>query len=290
MTARLGGRPVMILVVLAVWGLASLVVPAGHPDSRFAGPRVSTRERARIAALSDVDELVRLLKTGARGQKEAAVRALAREGRGDILLATARTGPSGTSHIIIELYQPKATAESDAKTKKEVDAYLTFLEEQLRSKSPIVGPQWAVRSYARTVYWRRIPRPREPRPAPRYQHRRVIRFLITLLKDKRAATSELKVERVVAGNAAARWLGNIGAYDLGNAQVVSDALTAYRQAVASAPASNKDEQKYKKMRLGLIDHAIGRFNRERALRIRFGVEGKKSKAKTPSTRRVSPEM
>ena len=112
--------------------------------------------------------------------------------------------------------------------------------------------------------------------------------MITLLKDKRAATSELKVERVVAGNAAARWLGNIGAYDLGNAQVVSDALTAYRQAVASAPASNKDEQKYKKMRLHMIDQAIKWFNRERAWRIRFGVEGRKSEAKTPSTRPSSP--
>ena len=97
MTTRLGARPVTILVVLAVWGLASLVVPAGHLESRFPGPRVSTRERARIAALSDVNELVRLLKTGARGQKEAAVRALGREGRGDILLAIARTGPRGTS-------------------------------------------------------------------------------------------------------------------------------------------------------------------------------------------------
>ncbi|MHC4717961.1 MAG: hypothetical protein ACYS5V_13385 [Planctomycetota bacterium] len=281
MATRLDGRPVTILVVLAVCGLASFVALAEPLKERSAiVGAVSREEKARIAALSDVNELVNLLKTGVRGQKSAAARALMRKGRVDILLATAKAGPSDSSNIIIEAYQPRATAKSDVKKRQEVDAYVAFLEEQLRSKSPVVRPLQALRSLGRMVrceVGRHSSDPRLPRPAPRYGHKRVVNALIKGLKDKRAGAS----------GTAAMWLGIVGAYDLGRAQLVSDALTAHRQATASAPAPTEDQQRYKKMRLGLLDRAIKNFNRERSRRIRSGVEGETGKAKAPSRQPAS---
>jgi hypothetical protein len=263
MHTRLNGR-LGIIVASIVWSVAmSEAVVAAEPpvnESALAGG-IANEEKARIAALPEA-ELVALLKTGTRGQIDAAVGALVAKDKGDTLLAAAKAGPPLTSKVIIESYVPTATPESDAKAKAAVDAYLAWLEEQLKSDSPLVGPESAVRSLGRVAQ----PGPHEmgldptkPIPGgPRYQHQHVVGDLIGLLKDKRVSVSD----------AAAHWLGSVGGYTEEKAAVALAALEGFRQDVAAQPSSNSKEQKYQEMRVGWIDNAISRLKVERERRVR----------------------
>jgi len=271
MDARWNFRLTMA-VVLVVFGLAMSESPAFAESPKdikdqgaIGGGWISTEEKARIAALSEA-ELVKLLKTGIYGQKSAAVDVLLAKDKGDVLLSIAKAGPKDTSEIIIESYVPWALPYSDAGAKESVDAYLTWLEEQLKSESPVVRPEKSVRSIARVAYWAAAEygfQPLKPRPAPRYQHQRVVSDLIGLLKHKKGGVSDY----------AAHWLGVVGGYTAEQAKEAGTALEAYRKTVAAQPASKKKiEQERKNARLRAINHAIKDLKRERKRRVRFGVE------------------
>jgi hypothetical protein len=239
----------VIAVALVVCGLGESVAFAESPknESAFPGTKLSTEERARIAAMSEY-ELANLTKTGTRGQQEAAVRALMAKDKGDVLLAIAKRGPPGATDIVIELYVPMAMPESNTKTKESVEAYLVWLEDQIKSESPVVPLGRVVRCLGRMI--RRDPTIKELEPP--YQYQRIVGDLVWLLKNKGTSV----------GDAVVSLLGNSGGYTPEQAQEVIAALETYKQVLSAQPVDDEQEKLRQALSLTAVGIAIKRVNSE----------------------------
>ena len=204
-------------------------------------------ERAATATMTR-EQLAGLARDGDYEHASAAVKQLLKDGgienNFDLLMGIAKAKNRGD--MIVERMTPHAADTSDPVTKARVDAYLDFLEQQMKAPAAaVVRPRQAVRSMARTVYWSAAEdkrRPGDPPPQPRYQHLRVLADLIGCLKDPRREVSDEAVS----------WVANVGGYAMGPADAIP-ALQAYRQAVAAQPAANQKEQE---QRLQAVDRAI----------------------------------
>jgi hypothetical protein len=279
MEAKPNGGMMTAVVLIACFMAASAPAAVARPpedtSSAIVGAKTSDQEKDRIDGLSEAN-LVNLIKTGTYGQKEAAVKVLAGRGKGDMLLAAAKAGPRAASEVIIEGYVPKARPEGDANAKAAVDAYLDWLEEQLKAKSPVIGPDKAIRSLSRVVFWDSAQYDTtsdKPVPPPPYQHQRVVNVLIGLLKGKGKAVSD----------AAALELGGVGGYAAEQAQAATAALKAYKEAVAAETSATKKEKENQESRLHQIDFAIDLVKRDWDFRLRFAGKGHKDGNPTPAT-------
>lgn len=221
---------VAVIVVLTLMVNQSTICTADYkPDPNAMtkwGPKLNEEELSAIAKLP-VQELVEMLKTGEALQAYAALSQLKSEAHGgieknfDLLLNIAA---ETRGNMIVEgLLKPlKSTAST--KEKLRVDKLLDFLENELKKDNPRVSRRQAVRSIARTVFpppgIRYFGRPfrhsSDPNmldpnnwPVP-YANDRVVNILTSCL-DK----SDRRVREV-----AIRWLGNVGANRITNANNV----------------------------------------------------------------------
>lgn len=247
-----------LVVALSAASVCRVTTTAAAPTTRpgtreersqFPGPTLTEDERnairKAIRALPK-DELVELVRKGQRVQTEAAVQGLIDRDEFKLLLDLAKEG-GGAGDIIVEFMVPKAEADSPAEAKERVDQYLSLLEEQLRSKTPTISSQQAVRSIAqagRCRMWSLY----EKGPAPRapYGNARALKKLIELLND----------DRQVVRNGAVDGLGMIGGYDKETAAKVTAILEAYRRATEKRP------EKYLEVRLAAIDGALHQIKME----------------------------
>ncbi len=151
-----GWRTDVQAVVDSVNGNAPKAIGRPVGSQGALGGGITPEEKASIASLSD-GELAGLVRTGIRGQREMAVQTLVKRGKEDELLSLAKEGPTAASDIVAELYAPQAEADGTVDAKERVDRYIDWLEEQLKSSTPTVSPQQAVRSLARVALDHREP-------------------------------------------------------------------------------------------------------------------------------------
>jgi len=258
----------IVPVVLVACGLTVVArTSCAEPPRRSAivGKSLTAEERARIRSSPDND-LVSIVKTGGIDARGVAIGALMARDKGDLLLAIAKAGPRQVSDEVIEGYVPIAATDANSAAKERVDAYIAWLEEQLKAESPVVSPHVAVRGLGRVAVlpscgMRNLPT--EPRmPAP-YQYQRVVSDLCGLLNDKRLLVRTEAVHR----------LGPVGGYTEKGTELAKSALTAYRKVVAAQAPDDAKGRERQQVYLGEIDAAIKFVLVQRATRIRFGVEG-----------------
>ena len=244
----------VLVVALSAASLCSVRTAAGGPTTRpgareersqSSGPTLTEEERKAISALPK-DDLIKLVRNGEPSQREAAVQGLVARDEFKLLMDLAKEG-GGAGNVIVEFMVPKAEADSPAEAKERVDQYLSLLEEQLRSKTPTISQQQAVRSIAkagRCSMWSNY----DQTPAPRapYGNARALKKLIELLND----------DRMVVRNGAVDGLGMIGGYDKETAAKVTGILKEYRRTTEKRP------EKYLEVRLAAIDGALHHIKME----------------------------
>jgi hypothetical protein len=253
--------PISVLALCAiVW--ASSYAAEQAPTTK--APGLSEAERASMATMTR-EQLAAVVRTGDYAHVSAAVPQLMQTGgvaeNFGLLLSIAKDSKETfRGDIIVEYMVPHASADGAAESKARVDAYVAFLEQQLRDPAAgAVTPAQAVRSLARTVYWNAAAHPGipgQPRPAPGYPYRHVVNDLLGLLKDKRPLVQD----------AAVSWLGNVGGYAAEQSREVIAALGTYRRGVAAQPAGSEKAKERQEMRLAQTDRAIQDVIREQQRR------------------------
>ena len=247
----------VLCIVLSVGG--AFAAEPTTQQGAMVSPKLTEEEVKAIQAMS-TSELAKLVQTGNRSQQEHAVSALVSRDEGRLLLGLARNGPRATNDVIFESFVPVARRDDDAEAQQLVDDYVSFMEGQLKSESPIVSPEQAVRCLGRVAYFgaKETQRPGQPAREVHFGYERVVGDLVGLLKDK----------RIIVGDAAVSWLDNVGGYTAEQALEVIAALGANRQTVAAQPVANKEESRNQEMRLAKINQAIRDVTAEQERRIK----------------------
>jgi hypothetical protein len=153
---------------------------------------------------------------------------------------------------LVKPIKPSASEED----KRLIDKHLNFLETQLKKDKPSVSRLQAIRSIARTVFLRgpirSAFRPYKIADANDlevpYANARVIKILTSNVDNK---------DRSIR-YAAIRWLGNVGANDLGKANNIAAVLNTQ---LAKVEAST-EEQKIKTAMKKNIQRSLRNLNRE----------------------------